>query len=1048
MKKVLLALSFLTVIGLGHLFAQSRTVTGTVTGSEDGMPIPGVSVFVKGTTVGTVTQPDGTYSLRVPEDAQTIVFSFVGMQTQEIPYTGQETIDVQMESDEQMMDEVVVVAYGTAKKSSFTGSAASVSSEKLEKRTVSNVSKALEGSVAGLQTTSGGGQPGSSASIIIRGFGSINASNSPLYVVDGIPYDGSLSSINANDIENITVLKDASASALYGSRAANGVVMITTKKGLESGDDKPEVNLKAVYGVSSRAVKPYETVDEKEFMEVMFDVYKNDLIYNEGFAPNAAGIEALNRMVSSTSGFLGSNEKYNPFNYPIAELIDPVTGKVRDDAKLLYSESWMDELEADNPVRQEYTVQLQGGNVDKTRYIASVGYLNEEGILKTTSFDRISGRANVDSKFAEWGKLGLGANFSQSNSNFSYGEGSETANVWYSAQFMAPIYPVFEKDENGNTVYDDLGNKVFDYGVSRPSGAQPNWNSIATLYDDKAETVSDALGGRSYIELAPNKGPLKGLKFTTNFGFDYRTQNQMIYYNTENGNAASTNGRLTKTNARTLSYTTNQLLNYVKEIDDLDLDILVGHEYYDYKYNYLSAQKTGFPFGGLYELAAASTISDATSYEHNYSIESFLSRLNLDYAEKYYLSGSFRTDGSSRFHEDSRWGNFWSVGASWRISEELFMESLYFLNNLTLKASFGESGNDAVGTYYAWQSLYSLGYPNASQSGAVITSLENKDLKWEKNATLNVGLEARLFDRVNLTFEYYNRETSSLLMEEPMALSTGFSSYLNNVGKMKNTGIEFDLNGQIINSSNFEWNAGFIGTTVKNEVLELASGKEEIVGSNYITRVGETLNSFYLAKSAGVDPLTGKQLYYGLDENGNEYVTDDVTVATNSRQILGSRIPDLYGSISNDFRLFGDFDLSIFTTYSIGGKVLESMYYGLMKPMYPGTTFHKNIERRWQKPGDITDVPRAEINSSDRITDNYLIDASYLSIKNVTLGYTLPERYAERIGFKSLRVFATGDNLYLFSHLDGMDPQYNFSGGVSYVYTPSRTISLGIDVKF
>ena len=1053
MKKITLLLAIFA-IGLQSVLAQTKEITGAVTSADDGSPIPGVAVSVKGTTMGTITDISGNFRLRIPQDAQTLVFSFVGLATQEITIGDRTFISVVMESDAVDVEEVMVVAYGTAKKASFTGSAATIKNETLQKRTVASVTKALDGTVAGIQSTSGGGQPGSNASVIIRGFGSINASNSPLYVVDGIPYDGALNAINPNDIETVTVLKDASAASLYGSRAANGVVMITTKKGLERGDTKPVINLKASWGVASRAIKPYDTVDEKGFMEVMYDAYKNDLIYEEGMAPSAAAVEALNRMGSASAGFLGSGQRYNPFNYPVTELIDPTTGKVRSDARLLYSESWLDEITADNPLRQEYQLQVQGGNAEKTKYMTSLSYLSEEGLLKTTAFDRIGGRVSVDHKLTDWAKSGLTANFSQTKSNYAYGTGSQTANVWYSAQFMGPIYPVYLKDAEGKDVYDALGAKQFDYGISRPGGAQPNWNSIATLYDDKAELVSDGVGGRTFFELAPVDGPLKGLKFTTNLGFDYTTQNRMVYYNPYNGNASSTNGRLTKSNSRTMSYTFNQLLNYVKKVNDWEFDVLAGHEYYAYKYNYLTAQKTGFPFGGLYELAAASTIADANSFEDNYKIESYLSRINVNFREKIYLSASYRTDGSSRFHEDARWGDFWSVGASWRISEESFMDSFDFIDNLTLKASYGESGNDNLldsdgnRILYAWQSLYDLGYPNANMSGAVISSLENKSLKWEKNKSLNIGFETRLFSRLDVSLDYYEKKTSDLLMEEPMALSTGFASFLNNVGVMKNSGVEFNIGTDLIKTNDFEWRINLLGTTNKNEVLELAGGKEEMTTANYITKVGETLNSFYVAKSAGVDPLTGVQLYYGLDADKNEYVTSDINVAANSRQIAGSRIPDIYGSITNDFKIMKHFDLYVLTTYSIGGKVLEGMYSGLMKPMYPGTSFHSHIERRWREPGDITDVPRAKVNSTDRITDRYLVDASYFSIKNITFGYTLPQRYARKASFESVRVFVTGDNLKLFSHLDGMDPQYNFTGGVDYVYSPNRTISLGIDIKF
>ena len=468
-------------------------------------------------------------------------------------------VRIYLKSNAEMLDEVMVVAYGTAKKSSFTGSASTVKSEKLAERPVANVTKALDGQVAGVQTTSGSGQPGSGSDIVIRGYGSINASQSPLYVVDGIPYSGSISAINPNDIESMTVLKDASAGALYGSRGANGVVLITTKKGKEG---KVKVNLKANWGFSSRAIPRYETMDEAGYLEVIYQSYKNNQIQNNGLSPEAAGMAALEAMKSGSTAIFGVNEQYNPFNYSITELIDPVTGKVRSDAQLRYSEDWMDEAMASNPLRQEYQVSFSGGT-EKTQYMFSLGYLSEDGLLKTTNFKRYSGRMNIDTQVTNWMKAGMNANYARNESNSAPEANSSNSNVWYSAQLMAPIFPVFEKDANGQTVLDNTGNPVFDYGANRPAGANSNWNMIATLYDDKYRTLSDNLSARAHVDLGGLKeGPLQGLKLTVNYGFDLVQQAGMTYYNPYNGNAVSVNGRLNKATARTFTYTLNQLLSY------------------------------------------------------------------------------------------------------------------------------------------------------------------------------------------------------------------------------------------------------------------------------------------------------------------------------------------------------------------------------------------------------------------------------------------------------------------------------------------------------
>lgn len=1046
MKK-LTYLLFCLILGIGMATAQTTKVTGTVISADDNEPIIGASIVVKGTMVGTVTDFDGAFSLDVPSSAKTLVVSYVGMKTQEIEVKS--NLRILMQTDNQSLDEVVVVAYGTAKKESFTGSAEIIKNEKIEKRTVANVSKALDGLVAGVQTTSGSGQPGSGSSVVIRGFGSIKASQNPLYVVDGIPYDGNINAINPNDIESMTVLKDASAGALYGSRGANGVVMITTKKGK---DGALLVNLKANWGIASRAIPRYETMDERGYLETIFQSYKNDQIASNGLSPEAASVAALTAMGSGAKAIFGTNQMYNPFNFPIAELIDPVTGKVRSDATLRYHENWMDEATANNPLRQEYVLNMSGSQ-NKTKYMFSLGYLNEDGLLKTTNFQRYTGRINVDTEYKNWLTAGLSTNFAHTKSNTSQTSTSASSNIFYSAQLMAPIFPVHQLDENGQIMYGADGAPMFDYGSTRPAGANANFNSIATLFDDKYGTNDDNVSGRTYISLGDLKdGPLQGLKLTANFGFDYVNRNNFTYYNPYFGNAASVKGMLAKSNYRYFSYTFNQLLTYDRKFNDKHhIDFLAGHEYYDYEVSSLSATKSGFPFGGIYELAGATTITDASSLKDSYTIESYLFRANYDYMDKYYLSASFRTDGSSRFNKDYRWGKFWSVGANWRMNNEAFLSDVDWLNNLSVKASYGVQGNDNVGTLYAWQSFYDLGWPNASMSGALVSSLENTNLKWEQNGNLNVGVEAKVFDRFSASIEWYNRKTTDMLLDYPMASSLGFDSYLKNIGSMRNTGWDITLNGRLVNTNDFTWDLTLMGSTIKNKVLHLAD-KPEIISGNYIIKEGETINSFYTAKSAGVDPATGSQLYWvwDTDENGNPgepYISSNINKATASKQIMGSRIPNLYGSFTNDFKYKG-FDLSIMCTYSIGGKVLDSVYNTFMYGNYVGQAKHKNLERAWKQPGDITDVPKIEIGKAYPITDADLINASYLAIKNITLGYSLPTRLTKGMFMKEIRFTATADNLVLFSHLKGMDPQYNFSGGTTFVYTPSRTISFGVDVKF
>ena len=1027
---------------------QRKNITGNVKDNH-GEPVIGASIRVKDSGNGTITDYNGNFTLTDVPDKGTLIVSYIGYNAEEIAITNKNNLQIVMKENAELLDEVVVVAYGTAKKSSFTGSAEVVKQDRIEKRVVADISKALDGTVAGVQSTSGSGQPGSGASMVIRGFGSISASNTPLYVVDGTPFDGALNTINPNDIESVTVLKDASAGALYGSRGANGVVMITTKRGGKE-NNRISINLKANWGISSRAIPKYETVNEAEYLELAFEAYKNELIYTEGVDPLLAGTQAIEVMRGISKGILGYNEQYNPFDMPLQELINPLTGKVNPNARLKYHEDWKDELSNHNPLRQEYQLSVAGGN-NKTQYMVSMGYLDEVGLLQATEFGRYSGRANIDSQATEWFKIGFNIAFAQTTTNYNSASGSQVSNLWYTSQIMAPIYPVYEHNADGSLKLDANGKKIYDYGKNRIALA--NSNAIALLHEDKENNTKDNLSARTYIKLSADDdkyGILKGFSLTANFGFDYFNTNEMSYSNPYTGNAATVSGSLTKAVQRQLSYTFNQLVGYQRDFGAHALDIMAGHEYYELKQQFLGAQKTGFPFGGLYELSAAATLSGASSQTDKYAIESYLSRINYNFQQKYYLSASFRTDGSSRFYKDSRWGKFWSLGASWRISEESFMQPLDWINNLTLKASFGSQGNDNIGSYYAYQSLYSMGLTNASFNGASINSLENKDLRWEKNENLNIGIEARLFNRLSITAEFFNKHTKDLLLDMPKATSTGFNAYPANVGSMRNRGIDITANVDIFNHSDFKWSLTLIGSHIRNKVLKLADKPEIISGSN-IFKEGEAVNSFYLPISAGVDPLTGNQLYWVDHDKNNKtvpkYKTDDVTLTANSREIAGNRIPDLYGSITNDFSYKG-FDLSILTTYSIGGKMLDGVYGSMMNVGYKGYVWHKNALRRWQKPGDITDIPKVMWDQQLRVTDKDLISASYFAIKNITLGYTFPKKWLEKIKTDHIRIYATANNLALFSQLRGMDPQYNFTGTVGYKYNPSLTYSIGIVVKF
>ena len=1023
------------------VWAQSRTVRGTVTDAADGSPVVGVAVTVENGTAAAVTGLKGDYTIKVSQ-GQTLVFSFLGMTTQRHKVGAADVIDVKMAADNKVLDEVIVVAYGTTKKETFTGSAEIVTAEKLKDRPVTDVTKMLDGQVAGVMSTSGGGQPGSGAELRIRGFGSINASNSPLLVVDGVPFDGDLNSINSSDIESMSVLKDASAGALYGARGANGVILITTKQNAGRGESL-SVSLSAKVGVSSRAIPSYNTMSAREYMEHMYLACYNDLVYTEGYLPSVAAGMTADRLARQ---ILGTDNIYNVYDKEVGQLFDP-NGKIVKDARQKYSENWLDEAEAECPIRQEYQVSVNGSGKN-SRYLASLSYLNEEGTLKTTGFERYTVRVGADFSPKKWLDFGANVNYAHTDSQFLGSEGTaNNTNVWYSAMLMAPIYPVYKKNPDGSTVYEE-GRKVFDYGSSRPAGAQNNRNSVATLFDDDYYTLTDNVSTRAYVGFN-----WKGLKFTSNIGVDNVNAYETTNYNPFSGNAAGT-GRLTKESSRMMSYTWNQLLSYKTQIGRHNLDVMAGHEFYNYNMRYIVAERTGFPFADYDDLGMGSTLAEANSASDNYSINSYLCRVNYDFSDRYYLSASFRMDASSRFKKENRWGAFWSVGASWRISQEKFLSDVSWIDNITLKASYGVQGNDNLGSYYAWQSLYDMNYPNANQSGAVINSIENRDVTWEKNGNLNVGVEFRLFDRLTGTVEWYNRKPTDLLLEYPMAISLGFPGYYANVGSIVNRGFDITLGADIVTTRDWRWNVTVMGSTLKNKVLKLTGNGEDIVNGVYIIREGQEINTFYMSKSAGVDPTTGEQLYWAYEKNadgsmkpGSEYVTNDATVAASCKYLQGSRIPDIYGSISSSLKFRG-FDLGLLFTYSLGGKIYDSIYNALMEPSFVGQTYHRNALRTWTAPGQRTDVPRTTTTASTQITDRYLIDASYFAVKNISLGYSLPKQLLGKVGIESLRIYLAADSPWIFTHLKGMNPQASFTGSTSYSYTPNRTFTLGVDLKF
>lgn len=1093
MKRLTMLFAFFVLTG-AFLYGQGVQITGTVTGAEDGTPLPGVSVVVQGTTIGSVTDFEGKYAIAVPESSTILMFSFVGMRTSEVAVDGRTVIDVALETDAVGIDEVMVVAYGTTKKSSFTGSAETINSDKIDNIQASSVSKMLEGATAGVQVTTASGQPGSNAAIRIRGIGSINASSNPLYVVDGVPFGGDLNTINPDDIASITVLKDATAAALYGARGANGVIVISTSKG-KSG--KMELEVKVRHGWSDRAIDEYPRITQGPHYEKTWEAYRNSLVYGAGMSMEDANQAATSGQSAAgvSTNTVAQLGNYNAYDVNPTQLVG-TDGKLNPNANLLYPNEWEDVLfRVAN--KQDYNINVNGGD-EKSNYYISLGYLDEEGLLEYSDMTRFSGRVNVDSQVKKWLKIGLSTNaVTYNTNNFSTGN-STTSNPFFFSRVMAPVFPVYAYNSwnqagAGEVITDSDGNSIYDYGSGEMSfddgygntvsGLRPyagSFNLAGSLALDERSSLIDAVSARTYTDFTI----LPGLHFIMNLSGDFNGNSGTTYQNPTYGDAAGY-GRITKNYARRVTYTFNQLATYNKSFGLHNLDLLGGHENYSMNYNFLTATRVGFPFDGIRELAPASTGEGSNSYEDNDRIESWLGRVNYDFNDKYYVSASIRTDGSSRFHPDTRWGTFWSLGGSWRMSEENFMQ-VDWINSLKLKASYGVQGNNAGIGYYPWQGLYGLGYDNNVYSGALAESLELAELMWEDNSNFNAGIEFALWNRVRGTFEYFIRGSENLLFEVPSPRSLGIDSKWQNIGGMVNKGVEFILNADAIVKEDFRWNIDFNITHYKNEITSLPQD-EIIVGSKKLM-VGKSVYEFYTWEYAGADAETGDAFYWydeiEVDGDGQQVIDDDGNPVKTGTRLLtddpggegdryynGTSIPDFYGGLTNSF-YFKGFDLSVFFTFSVGGQFMDYNYQWLMREGDLGMAWHEDILENWTDPldegglptagivdenGDVVQraydpnmTPRVEVGNTDlRYTSTrFMFDASYFNIRNVTLGYNLPKNAARKIGASGLRVFVTADNLYIWTQNPGMDPRQDFAGTASTIYSPVKTFTVGLNVKF
>ena len=1063
-RKIVLSLIAVFVF-LAYATAQNRQISGTVS-DANGHPVAGATVIVDGTSLGTTTNTAGEYTLSAPVNG-TLVVTFVGFEPQQLPIAGKTRINVTMKEDAQAIDDVIVVAFGTAKKEAFTGSAAVIKSDEIAKVQTSNVATALVGRVAGVQTSSTSGDLGKTPSIRVRGFGSINAGKEPLWIVDGMPYEGDLNNLNTNDIESMTVLKDAASNALYGARGANGVIMVTTKKA-KSGD--AVVTIDAKWGVNSKALEEYDVITSPaQYYETHFKALYG--YYAQTNPAAKAYALASSGLTSNGTGGLG----YNVYTVPEGQALIGTNGKLNPNAtlgrKIIYNgqeywltpDDWIDEA-YQSAFRQEYNVNISGAT-ERSSFYASLGYLDNTGIIKSSALERYTARLKADYQAKKWLKVGGNmsyAHFSNSNGNSNEGSASSTANIFAFSAQMPPIYPVYIRDGSGRIMVDDNGYQMYDYGDKGNAGLTrpllPDANGLQTSWLNKKKAEGNAFSGSGFVDISL----YKGLKLTVN-GSTNIDETRTTYLNNQYyGQFAEAGGTISKYHTRDIAYNLQQILNYNETFGKHNVGLMVGHEYYQKKYYYLSGTKSKLFSYDNEELGGAVVDgAGAHSYIDDYNSEGYFMRAQYDYAGRYFVSGSYRRDASSRFHPDHRWGNFWSVGAAWLLNQENWFDAPW-VNMLKLKASYGSQGNDNIGNY-----LYTDTYSIENNNGEIAVLFGQKgnpNITWETNTNLNIGTEFGFWNnRLSGSVDFFNRKTSDMLFAFSVPSSLGYSSYYANVGDMVNRGVEVELNADLIRTKNVLWSFNLNLTHVKNEVTYLApehksttvEGYKGYIDGSYFVGEGLPLYTYYLRSYAGVDPETGASLWYkdvkGDDGKITRTKTSDYTSAT--RYLHDSAIPSVYGGFSTSVSAYG-VDFSISFNYQIGGKVYDSGYASFMSSPYGttvGTNYHKDILKAWTPENKGSDIPRLQYGDqyTTSVSDRFLTDASYLNISNINVGYTLPSKITQKFGVQKLRVYLACDNVVYWSKRQGLDPRYSFTGATNFSnYSPIRTISGGVTVQF
>lgn len=1080
MEKRLMTFLACLLLSVGLAMAQTK-VTGVVTSAEDGEPVVGASVKVVGTNTGTITNTDGKFSLQAPQGSSRLEVSYIGMQTKTVKIAPE--LKIVLSPEDNALDEVMVVAFGTAKKSAFTGSASVVDSKELSKKVTTNVADALVGSVAGLQIRSQSGSPGSSSTsgINIRGIASMYASTTPLVIVDGAPFPGNLSSIPSDDIESVTVLKDAASAALYGARGAAGVIIITTKTG-KNRDAEISVDMK--WGANSRAIQDYDVItDPGQYYEAVYSAIYNRQFYGNGLSAADANSRANTLMLNYLA--------YNVYTLPEGESLIGMDGKLNSKATLgrkydyngatyyMTADDWNDAAYS-TALRQEYNVSAKGA-YDRGNFYLSMGYLNDDGIIDKSSYERISARVKADYQAKRWLKLGVNAQYvnstTESSPNLSTSMGA--ANIMYYTSRIAPIYPIYVRKVDGNgNVYidtDSYGHKKFDYGVAsngygvtRPFMATGNPLG-SNLYNEYKQGMNQ-LNGNVFADISFTDW----LKLNITSSVTYNVFNINDYTNSFEGPSAGAGGTLKKSDTANLRTNNVQTLTFMKSFGKHNVDALVGHEYYKANVKYLEGDARAEFSPYLQELYAYANKYDNTSYQTNYNVEGFFGRAQYNYDEKYFGSLSYRRDASSYFSKDNRWGSFWSVGGAWLISKESWFNAP-FVNELKLKASIGQQGNDNIGMF-AYTDLYTLSASSTTSMSPSFYRMGNNNITWEKTTNLNVGVEFSLLNRrLTGSFDFYSKKTTDLLFWLSIPESQGSRGYYGNLGDIRNMGVELVLTGTLVRTKDIDWSVTANLSHNSTKVLKLPESKikdnggfSESVSSAIFScwyREGGPLYNAYMPEYAGVNEQ-GLALYW-VDEEvdpltssnsrgttpGYKHTTTTTDYSKASYYEQGSMLPKVFGGFSTSFRYKG-FDASATFDYQIGGKVYDQQYATLMANPYTsasnyGAAIHKDWVKSWSPDNTQSSVPRWYYGDSYQTSRStrFLTNAGYLNFQAFSVGYTLPKGLIPQVS--KIRIYCMGENLCFWSARKGLDPRYAYEGS-QYVsnYSPTRNITGGVQVTF